>query len=258
MSLGIISGILATVMELEKFFTLDRFQHRSLWKEGEPIWSALLHLNQYLKEKNSCRIEIEIPQGVYLEKRELISIGEGTIIEPGVLIQGPCMIGKNCVIRHGAYIRGSVIMGDHCHIGHSAELKHSILLDHAAATHFVYVGDSILGNGVNLGAGVKCANLRLDRRDVAVESEGKKIRTGLKKFGALIGDSVQIGCNSVLNPGTLIGRESYAYPLMNLKGSIPFRSQIDARGIRPIEKNILEKLLKTFSEKELKVGSKEP
>ena len=230
-------------MDSESFFSLDRFAHRSLWKEGLPVWSPLLVLNEYLSQKNHYRIEINIPEGVTLKRGELISIGEGTIIEPGVFIQGPCIIGKNCTIRHGAYIRESVICGDHCHIGHSAELKHSILLDHAAATHFVYVGDSILGSHVNLGAGVKCANLRLDRGDVSIRIDGKKIKTGLKKFGAIVGDRVQIGCNSVLNPGTLVGKESFAYPLMNLAGFIPPRSQVSAKGVQPIEQKILEKLL---------------
>lgn len=243
MPLWVSPVILASVMNLESFFSVDRFEHRSLWKEGEPLWHPLICLSNYLKEKNTCRIEIDIPEGVFLQNRELISIGTGTIIEPGVFIRGPCIIGKNCVLRHGAYIRESVILGDECHIGHSAELKHSILLNRAAATHFVYVGDSILGESVNLGAGVKCANLRLDRRDVFVQFEGKRVRTGLKKFGAIVGDRVQIGCNSVLNPGTLVGRESFSYPLMNLKGTIPARSQIDSDGIRPIEQNILEKLL---------------
>lgn len=184
-------------------------------------------------------MEIDIPQGVFLQNPELISIGKGTVIEPGVMIIGPCIIGKNCVIRHGAYLREDVILGDGCHIGHSSELKHSIVLNHAAATHFVYVGDSILGASVNLGAGVKCANLRLDRREVAVQG----VKTGLRKFGAIVGDKTQIGCNCVLNPGTLIGKESFSHPLVNLKGLIPARSQVDAKGVRPIEQKILEKLL---------------
>lgn len=226
----------------ELFFSLEKFAHRSLWKLGEPVWSALFALTEYLK-KNRSQIEIDLPDGVFLKNREQISIGKGTVIEPGVMIQGPCIIGKRCVIRHGAYIREEVILGDECRIGHSSELKHSILLDRAAATHFVYVGDSILGNGVNLGAGVKCANLRLDRREVFVVFEGKKQKTGLKKFGAIIGDFSQIGCNSVLNPGTLIGKECFSYPLMNMTGEIPPRSQIDAKGVQPIEPKILEKLL---------------
>lgn len=228
---------------LETFFSLDGFAHKGIWKEGEPVWSPLLLLSKYLSEKNSCQVEIAIPEGIFLENRESISIGKGTVIEPGVLIQGPCIVGKNCVIRHGAYLRGPVILGDGCHVGHSAEIKHSILLDGACATHFVYCGDSILGNGVNLGAGVKCANLRLDRGDVYVQFEGRRIKTGLKKFGAIVGDRVQIGCNCVLNPGTLVGRESFAFPLVNVGGFVPPRHQVNAKGIEPIEQKILEKLL---------------
>ncbi len=226
----------------DPFFSLDDFEHKGLWKKGEAVWSALSHLTEYLKAHQGA-IEIEIPTGVYLIHPEKISIGEGTIIEPGVMIHGPCIIGKRSVIRHGAYIRENVILGEGCHIGHCAELKHSILLNGAAATHFVYVGDSILGHSVNLGAGVKCANLRLDRKEVAIWVEGKKIETGLKKLGAIVGDLVQIGCNCVLNPGTLIGKESFSYPLIHLQGIIPPRSQIDSKGIHPIQKNILEKLL---------------
>jgi NDP-sugar pyrophosphorylase family protein len=230
-------------MDAETFFSLESFAHGSLWQEGDAVWAPLHKLKEYLSKNNPCQIEIEIPQGVFLENRELISIGKGTIIEPGVFIKGPCIIGKNCHIRHGAYIREEVICGDFCQIGHSAELKHSILLEYAAATHFTYVGDSILGNHANLGAGVKCANLRLDRESVVIAFGGKKIDTGLKKFGAIVGERVQIGCNSVLNPGTLVGRECFAYPLTNLKGVILPRSQVDQEGVRPIEQKILEKLL---------------
>ncbi|OGN64230.1 MAG: hypothetical protein A3E80_00975 [Chlamydiae bacterium RIFCSPHIGHO2_12_FULL_49_9] len=223
------------------YFSLEKFAHKALWKEGEPVWSALHLLNDYLKANNPCRIEIEIPKGVFLERPELISIGKGTIIEPGVMIQGPCIIGKGCIIRHGAYIRGLVICGDHCAIGHSAEIKHSILFDRAHATHFVYVGDSILGNEVNLGAGVKCANLRLDRAEILVQ----KIKTGLKKFGAIVGDRVQIGCNSVLNPGTMVGKGSVFFPLVNLGGIVPPYSQVSMKKelkIQPLKANLLDRI----------------
>lgn len=227
----------------ESFFSLKGFPHMALWKKGEPVWSALAFLKEYMRQKKTFQIEVEIPPGVFLENVEWISIGPGTQIEPGVLIRGPCWVGKNCVLRHGAYLREWVICGDDCQIGHSAEVKHSILLPQAAATHFSYVGDSILGRGVNLGAGVKCANLRLDREEVAIQYEGKKIKTGLKKMGAIVGDQVQIGCNCVLNPGTLVGKESFSYPLMSLKGVIPSRSQVSEAGVEPIEQKILEKLL---------------
>jgi NDP-sugar pyrophosphorylase family protein len=219
------------------FFSLEDFEHKDLWQDGQPVWQALYNLNTYFKK--SFKIDIEIPQGVFLSRPELISIGEGTIIEPGVYIQGPCIIGKNCNIRHGAYIRGSVVVGDDCSIGHCAELKHCILLNGASATHFVYIGDSIVGNYVNLSAGVKCANLRLDREEIMVNIGGERYNTGLKKFGAIIGDRSQIGCNCVLNPGTFIGKDSLCHPLMNLSGFVPGNAQVSKKGI-----HILEKLLK--------------
>ncbi len=218
---------------LSSYFTLNRFAHKALWGADDPPWQALVVLEEYLAKNNPCKIEIEVPAGVVIERRELVSIGKGTIIEPGVLIRGPCIIGKNCIIRHGAYIRENVICGDACVIGHSAEVKHSILLNYAHATHFVYVGDSILGNWVNLGAGVKCANLRLDRRLITVSMEGKRWKTGLRKFGAIVGDRCQIGCNSVLNPGTMVGRECVSLPLVPIRGVIAPQSQISQNGIEP-------------------------
>ena len=205
--------------EIDDFFSLGRFAHGSLWEKGKPVWGPLLALDGYLR-KQSFRIEIKIPEGVHLDRADLIAIGKGTVIEPGVYIQGPCIIGKNCILRHGAYLRGGVLCGDHCAIGHSSEIKHSILFDYSAATHFTYVGDSILGSWANLGAGVKCANLRLDRQDV---------KPGMLKFGACIGDRVQVGCNCVLNPGTLIGKESVIYPLLNFGGVIPPNSRITGK-----------------------------
>lgn len=230
-------------MRWDLFFSVTSFSHGDLWKKGEPLWYPLLILKEYLDQKKDYQIAISLPAGVFLDHPEKISIGEGTVIEPGVYIQGPCVIGKRCKVQQGAYIRGPFICGDECHIGHSAEIKNSILLNQSAATHFVYVGDSILGSQVNLGAGVKCANLRLDRRPISLQFEEKKYPTGLKKLGAIIGDRTQIGCNSVLNPGTLIGRESLSYPLMSINGYVPPRSQITPKGIHPLEPKILERLL---------------
>ncbi len=214
------------------FFSLRRFAHRALWKEKGTVWSPLLHLEEYLLGIVRHQIAIQIPSGVVIDRPELVSIGEGTILEPGVYIQGPCIIGRQAILRHGAYLRGPVILGDYCVIGHSAEVKHSILLDFASAAHLVYVGNSILGNRVNLGAGAKCANLRFDRKEIAIFYEGKKIRTGLSKFGAILGDRTQIGCNAVLNPGTLIGKESLCYPLLNIQGYFPPGSRM--KGISPL------------------------
>jgi NDP-sugar pyrophosphorylase family protein len=200
-------------MEIETLFDLKDFAHKELF-EGS-VWSALLNLKEYV-DRHEARLEIEVPEGVWLQDRHLISIGKGTIIEPGVLIQGPCIIGERCRISHGAYLRPYVVLGDDCHVGHAAELKHSILLNGAAATHFVYVGDSIIGNRVNLGAGVKCANLRLDRGEVKIGG----IPTGLKKLGGIVGDGAQVGCNSVLNPGTVIARGAACKPAQSYQGMV--------------------------------------
>jgi NDP-sugar pyrophosphorylase family protein len=208
------------------FFHLESFAHSTLWENGMPIWSALHQLKNYFSQFPLGKIRSSIPTGVHLMHPELISIGVRTTIEPGVLIRGPCIIGDDCQIRHGAYLREHVILGNRCQIGHSAELKYSILFDGAAVTHFVYVGDSIIGREANLAAGTKCANLRLDREEVSVHWKEKKIKSGLKKFGAIIGDRVQIGCNCVLNPGTLIGKDSFCYPLLNIGGYIPPNSHI--------------------------------
>ncbi|MBI5272930.1 MAG: UDP-N-acetylglucosamine diphosphorylase [Chlamydiia bacterium] len=209
----------------KEYFSFGRFVHATLWHEDKPVWYPLLILEQYLKQIEYL-IEVKIPKGVYLSRPETISIGKGTVIEPGVYIQGPCIIGRGCILRSGAYVRDGVICGDHCAIGHGAEIKHSILLDSAAAAHFTYVGDSILGSKTNLGAGVKCANLRFDRREVSISLETGRVKSGLKKMGAIIGDQVQIGCNCVLNPGTLVGRGSVAHPLLNFGGVIPPQSKV--------------------------------
>lgn len=225
------------------FFSLKRYAHAGLWKEGQPVWSALLELENYFLRYSSYRIEVEIPPGVHLVRPELISIGRGTVLEPGVYIQGPCILGKECVIRHGAYLRGGVLAGDRCAVGHSAEIKHSILLDQANATHFTYVGDSILGNGVNLGAGVKCANLRLDRKEIAVKSSNGKIKTGLKKMGAILGDHCQIGCNCVLNPGTIVGSHTLCPALVSLSGTLPAKTQVKqslAWTVEPLEEKTIK------------------
>ncbi len=218
-----------SLLTAKLFFSLEQVCHRELWSEDESAWSALQRLEKYLLSRSSFKINIDIPAGVCVKNPESVSIGEGTILEPGVLIEGPCIIGKNCHIRHGAFLRGGVLCGDHCVVGHSTEIKHSILLDGAQAAHLNYVGDSILGHGVNLGAGVKCANLRLDRREISVYFEDQKVMTGLKKFGCILGDGCQIGCNVVINPGTLIGPHSVSYPLLNLHGFIPANSRVKGK-----------------------------
>jgi NDP-sugar pyrophosphorylase family protein len=150
-----------------------------------------------------------------------VFIGEGTLVEDGAMIKGPAIIGKNCQIRHNAYIREHVIIGDNCIVGNSCEVKNSLLFNQAVAPHFNYIGDSILGYQAHLGAGATISNVKLVPGNVAVDIDGQPFDTGLRKFGALLGDHAEIGCNAVLNPGSIIGRGSVVYPSTNWRGILP-------------------------------------
>lgn len=214
------------------FFDLSQYRHAALFKTALFPWLVLQELTAYLKMQPLGLLEGTISPFAYLIHPEQISIGEGSIVEPGAYIQGPCMIGKHCVVRHGAYIRGNVLTGDHCVIGHDSEIKQAIFLNHTHAAHFAYVGDSILGNEVNLGAGTICANFKLDHTCINLHILNQHIPTQMRKLGAIIGDKTQIGCNTVSNPGTLIGQEVRCYPCLNIEGFIPSRSLIKP-SIRP-------------------------
>lgn len=191
-------------MTLDQFFESIPEPLFELFASLNYPWEALDALPEFLASLQLGKIDCDVPPGVFLQSPETITIQEGTILEPGAYIAGPCFIGKNCQIRHSAYVRGGVYASDRCVIGHASEVKGSIFFPGAAAAHFNYVGDSILGHEVNLGAGVKIANLRLDREEVEVLYEGKVLSTGRRKFGAILGDRSQIGCNVALSPGTLL------------------------------------------------------
>lgn len=206
------------------FFDLANFSHRAVFREDDWVWRAITDLHPYLVEffkSNDGTIKGRVSDTARLHGTDII-IGEGTIVEDGATIYGPAIIGANCEIRQGAYIRGDAILGDGSVLGHASELKNAILLDGAKAPHFAYVGDSILGREVNLGAGTKLSNLAVNsekdeagkRPTIHLMINGERVDTGLAKMGAIIGDYSQTGCNSVTNPGTLIGRNTLVYPNM--------------------------------------------
>jgi UDP-N-acetylglucosamine diphosphorylase / glucose-1-phosphate thymidylyltransferase / UDP-N-acetylgalactosamine diphosphorylase / glucosamine-1-phosphate N-acetyltransferase / galactosamine-1-phosphate N-acetyltransferase len=226
---------MTTALAPSQFFTLEEYSHLCLFEGCQYPWQALENLKNYLTSLRLGSIEVDIPSTAHLIRPELISIGMGTVVEPGAYIEGPCVIGKNCTIRHGAYIRGDVVTGDSCVIGHDTEVKHSIFFNATSAAHFNYVGDSILGNRVNLGAGVKCANLRLDHQPIHVLINNERINTGLHKLGAIVGDGAQVGCNCVINPGTILGRHSFCFPCLNVYGFI-----LENGKVKPPMKNIVE------------------
>lgn len=207
-------------LSVEHLFDLHNFRHAKIFDGLIFVWDVLDEIESYLKSQKLGVIEGDVHSNAYLVDPHLISIGKGTVVEPGAYIKGPCLIGENCSIRHGAYIRGSLITGNNCVIGHDTEIKNSIFLDGAHAPHFAYVGDSVLGNRVNLGAGTVCANLRFDRKDIVIHYLGQKFETGRHKFGAIFGDDAQTGCNSVTNPGTIFCKHAFCLPTTNIGGVV--------------------------------------
>ncbi len=200
-------------------FDLSQTAHAALFDGCEFAWEALKRLKAFVEANAASQLLNTCDGKAWIG--EQVFIGKGTVVEDGVMIKGPAIIGSDCQIRHNAYIREHVIIGDGCVVGNSCEIKHSVLFNGCQVPHFNYVGDSILGHKSHLGAGVKISNVKLDHSNVFIEVEGRPHDTGLRKFGALLGDGAEIGCNAVLNPGTIIGRHSLVYPNTNWRGILP-------------------------------------
>lgn len=160
----------------------------------------------------------------YRETSPEVWVHVSATVAPTAYLGAPCIIGAETEVRHGAFIRGATLVGDHCVVGNSVELKNVILFDRVQTPHYNYVGDSILGYRSHMGAGSITSNVKSDKRPVVVHNDGENIETGLKKFGAMLGDGVEVGCNSVLNPGAVIGRDSNIYPLSCVRGVVPANS----------------------------------
>lgn len=181
--------------------------------------------------------EMIISLGCRLDSSEYRQLGENVWahvsarIAPTAYIGAPCIIGADTEVRHCAFIRGSALIGSGCVIGNSVEVKNAIIFDNVQVPHYNYVGDSILGYRSHMGAGSITSNVKSDKSLVAVKDEGEIIETGLKKFGAMLGDFVEVGCNSVLNPGTVIGRGSNIYPLSCVRGTVPPHSIYKTGGV---------------------------
>jgi UDP-N-acetylglucosamine diphosphorylase / glucose-1-phosphate thymidylyltransferase / UDP-N-acetylgalactosamine diphosphorylase / glucosamine-1-phosphate N-acetyltransferase / galactosamine-1-phosphate N-acetyltransferase len=203
-------------------------QMGNLISSGQPLTRPVVLVDGELLAGEGLRIEFDdATKGrlkVYREERELVGasvimagavlighrirLGKGVLVESGAFIKSPAIIGDRSEIRQGAYLRGHTLVGARCVVGHVTEVKHAIFLDDAKAGHFAYVGDSILGRNVNLGAGTKLANLRFVKGEVRIKTPEGPVASGLHKLGAILGDQVQTGCNAVTNPGTLLGRNS--------------------------------------------------
>jgi len=205
-------------IEIKSLYDLEHTLASDYLKSFTYPWEALAGLSDFIKEL-----------GKTLPAEEYDQVGEDVWIAKDVkfylrdtnYINGPAIIGHKTEVRPGAFIRGSVIVGNDCVVGNSTELKNVILFDNVQVPHYNYVGDSILGYKAHMGAGSITSNVKSDKINVVINNQGEKIETGRKKVGAMLGDRVEVGCNSVLNPGTIIGRDSNIYPTSCVRGCIP-------------------------------------
>ena len=215
--------------------TLDLFDlEHTLAKEElqkyDYPWEIIPHIKEMI-----LSLARNLP-AEYQEIQPQVWVHNSARLASSVCLQGPCIIGKNCEIRQAAFLRGAVLAGEACVIGNSVELKNTILFDQVQVPHFNYVGDSILGYKAHFGAGAITSNIKSDRRLIVLKNGKETIETGLQKLGALCGDFVEIGCNSVLNPGTVIGKNSQIYPLTSLRGVIPADSIVKSGQFEVIAK----------------------
>jgi UDP-N-acetylglucosamine diphosphorylase / glucose-1-phosphate thymidylyltransferase / UDP-N-acetylgalactosamine diphosphorylase / glucosamine-1-phosphate N-acetyltransferase / galactosamine-1-phosphate N-acetyltransferase len=216
-------------VELSDFFEPGPEKAYEVFENCQFPWEPLHRLKAFVRkhlDQHGTRVPSDLPKDVIIQGE--VYIEDGAIIESGTFIAGPTLIFKGAEVRFGAYIRGNVIVAEKAVVGHDTEVKHSILLPGSKAAHFAYVGDSILGRDVNLGAGTKCANLKVDmgKATVRVKLNDSVCDTGLRKIGAIFGDHSSVGCNTVTNPGTLIGKNTLAYAMSSLAGTYPSNSII--------------------------------
>ena len=220
----------ATIKEL---FNLDETLAKSLLESRTWPWEVLPLIHDYI-----LQVGPTLPSEEYEQREEGVWIARSAKIWPTVSITGPCIVGKNAELRQCAFIRGNAIIGEHAVVGNSTELKNVILLGHVQVPHYNYVGDSILGVYSHMGAGSITSNVKSDKTLVVVKGEEGQMETGRKKFGAMLGDHVEVGCNSVLNPGTVVCPESNIYPTSCVRGVVP------ANSIWKKDGNIVKKVTK--------------
>jgi NDP-sugar pyrophosphorylase family protein len=199
-----------------EYLDLTHTAHPKLFENQNYVWEALKQIASYLQFRLKPEVLGELVGKPFVSNG--VFVGPGTIVEPGAVLKGPAWIGEKCHIRSGCYVRENVIVGNGVVMGNSCEFKNCILFDEVQAPHFNYVGDSILGYRAHLGAGVILSNVKLDHREIVVAAPDGNVATGLKKFGAIIGDRAEIGCNAVINPGAVIGRDCIIYPSANFRG----------------------------------------
>jgi UDP-N-acetylglucosamine diphosphorylase / glucose-1-phosphate thymidylyltransferase / UDP-N-acetylgalactosamine diphosphorylase / glucosamine-1-phosphate N-acetyltransferase / galactosamine-1-phosphate N-acetyltransferase len=202
-----------------QLLSLEHTAHPKLFEDQQFVWNALNQIASYLQFRLKPAVLGELIGRPFISSN--VFVGRGTVVEQGAVLKGPAWIGENCQIRSGCYVRENVVVGNGVVMGNSCEFKNSIIFDEAQIPHFNYVGDSILGFKAHLGAGVILSNVKLDHSEIAVVAKEGNIATGLTKFGAIVGDRTEIGCNAVINPGSVLGRDCLVYPNVNFRGVLP-------------------------------------
>ena len=200
-------------------YSLDQTIAKDLFKDVTYPWEVLPKIGDFIKKLGPT-----LDPEIYEKRGEDIWVAKSAVVFDSAYLHGPLIIDENAEIRHCAFIRGNAIVGKDCVVGNSTELKNVILFDNVQVPHYNYVGDSILGYKAHMGAGSITSNVKSDKKLVVIKNEDEMIETGRKKVGAMVGDRVEVGCNSVLNPGTVIGRDSNVYPVSCVRGVIPANS----------------------------------
>ena len=204
------------ICKIENLYDLSASLAGKYLEKLEYPWEALDHIKDWVLE-----IGAGLDPEIYEKRDEDIWVAKTAKIYPTATIIGPAIIGERTEVRPGAFIRGNAIIGNDCVVGNSTEIKNDIIFDHVQVPHYNYVGDSVLGTYSHMGAGSITSNVKSDKTHVVVKYNGEWIDTGRKKFGAMLGDHVEVGCNTVLNPGTVVGRNSTIYPVSMVRGVIP-------------------------------------
>jgi NDP-sugar pyrophosphorylase family protein len=201
---------------------LGQTPHPAVFDGCRYPWEALPRIGAFLQRHGRAGVRGQVSPAAVIEGE--VWIGEGAVVEPHAFIRGPAWIGRDCVVRKGAYVRGNVLVGDGCLLGNSCEFKNCILFNGAIVPHFAYVGDSVLGHKAHLASGVTLSNVKVTPGNITVPSGADRVDTGLRKFGAIIGDEAEVGCHCVLNPGSVIGRGAVLYPGLSWRGVCPPRT----------------------------------
>jgi len=212
-------------LKIEDLLNLKETIASNIFDGYTYAWEVLPNLREYIIELGKS-----LPEDEYLKVGEDVWISRTAIVAPTASIDGPTIIGHNSEVRHCAYIRGNVIIGESTIVGNSTELKNSLLFNEVQVPHFNYVGDSILGYKAHIGAGGITSNIKSDKTSITVNVDGKHFETNLRKFGTILGDHAEIGSNSVLNPGSVVGRGSNVYPLSMVRGYVPPNSIYKRQG----------------------------